>query len=452
MASRRRPPPRPEPAPALEAPSDAAERTVISQMPVFEDEAPTPVPEVVVAPPRPAKPKAPTPRPAPRRALSTAPRPASSRKVAPPAPAKPRAARLGASAPPALAEPELPAAAGAPAPREATFVGLPVGLGAPPEPPAAPTPPPPAPRAQVSVSAAPQDARGPQISVRPAGFSAGARAPSPIPEPAGGLRLPVPGAAPAAPPVEPRAPSASAPAPRAALPLGFDDGGDAAPKEKRFDLPELEPERPAGRGTGLLIAAGLCASLVVGAFVFAGGDDASAPALGEAGSAEVALARTPRTAARLTPTPSQAPPLQPSSAVQRARRTKKKGASIARRRNRPPTWSSERVAALAAPGAEVPKMGGEQKPPREDFGRSYLQQAKDGPQQPMLYLFTVPPGMTIEVDGKLYGRTPLVRPLYGDVSRLDVRLSGPGYNTNTVSLRPEKDGSIRFNGVMSPVQ
>ncbi|MCA9046120.1 MAG: PEGA domain-containing protein, partial [Planctomycetaceae bacterium] len=142
-------------------------------------------------------------------------------------------------------------------------------------------------------------------------------------------------------------------------------------------------------------------------------------------------------------------PTRPSSAVARATRTKKKGASIARRQGGAPVWTKDRVSALAAPGAELPALGGEKKAP-DDFRRSYLED-ESAPAQPMLMIFTVPPGMTIEVDGRPYGRTPMVRALYGNVERLDVRLSGAGYQTQEVSLRPEKDGFLRFNGVMTPV-
>ncbi len=111
-------------------------------------------------------------------------------------------------------------------------------------------------------------------------------------------------------------------------------------------------------------------------------------------------------------------------------------------------WSSARIAALQAPDAQTPEFGGAARK-EVDHRRSYLKDEQT-PGVPMLMIFTHPPGMTIEVAGKLFGRTPLIRPLYGDVPSLDVKLTGLGFKEKRFTLRPDKERNLRFNGVMEP--
>lgn len=438
MASRRRPPPRSGPAkPAapgqasIESLEDPPERTVISEMPVFDDEAPTPVPEVSAPP---------TPRP------------------------PPTGAKLGAA--PVPAAPEVR--------REATFVGLPVGLGAEPaeEPLGLPTgstpePPstsrPPTDRGAVTraraPSASPSRGRPSEVSVQPAPASPAASTGLSLPTPGApsrssgeGLRLPRPGApaTPASAPAPARggeAPAVEAPSPRVALPLGFDAPDPA--EAKPVAVPLYAEARPSGSGrwAGVAVAAAVLGVVAL----FAGGEE---PSVDEAGGAEASQGPRARTQAAYTPPPrSIEAPTRPSSAVARARaagRAAPRGASIARRRAAKPGWSPERLAALSG-GASPPALGGEAQP-RQTYGRPYLEDEGAPPQPPMLMIFTAPPGMTIELEGKLYGRTPLVRPVYGAVDKLRVRLRGAGYEPKSVVIEPGKDGQFRFNGVMTPVE
>jgi hypothetical protein len=45
----------------------------------------------------------------------------------------------------------------------------------------------------------------------------------------------------------------------------------------------------------------------------------------------------------------------------------------------------------------------------------------------MLMVFSKPAGMSVDVDGKLLGMTPLIRPLPKDTKRVKVRLYGAGF-------------------------
>ncbi len=442
MASRRRPPAsRPSAPPAQEeVPQDAAERTVISQMPVFEDELPTPVPQVQ-APPAPARPvRAPSTQkraPAASRGQAPAPRGAVTRSrsgAGQPGltvtPAQPRSrSKLGAAVPKVDVEtgPNAPAI-----PREATFVGLPVGLGAPPPKPAvAPQPAVP----QSAVPPRPAVTSGPKVPAlkleRPASAP-----PDPAPQ---GLRLPKPGGATA--PREPAASSDSGGLSQpAGLPLSAGNGG--------LPVPVLTPSAETGRaGRWMMPAAGVTVALILGVFVFSASEPKPADRPLQVVSVQrtTVVAPTANNLGRVT-TQGQS---QPSSAVQRAKRSKKKGASIARRKGGQPVWGKARLAALSQPGAEVPEFGGVIRK-EINYHREYLEK-DDGPGVPLLMIFTQPPGMTIEVSGKLYGRTPMLRPLYTPVSGLDIRLTGAGFKPQRQTVRAAKDGSIRLNVVMTSI-
>lgn len=433
MASRRRPPAsRPSEPPAKqEAPQDAAERTVITQIPVFEDEMPTPVPRVQTPPPR-----APSPR-----GQVTRSRPDAQRRGLNVTPARPRPpSKLGAAVPVATRKPAEGNANSMP--REATFIGLPVGLGAGPAPkPKASLPLPPAPKLSPQRSASPAvPSRGPAVPPlslgRPAAVpgtpSPGLRLPKP-----GGMGSPVPAPAVGAAP-EPPSLSGALSQP-AGLPLSAGNAG--------LPRPTSSVDDNSASSQRMMLAAGAVVALTIGVFVYAASDSEPEPAPG----APVVISRTTVTPTANTNnvgrTTVAAGQTQPSSAVQRARRSKRKGASIARRRGGHPVWGKSRLAALSKPGADVPEFGGAVRK-EFDYHRSYLKD-DDGPGVPMLMIFTQPPGMTIEVAGQLYGRTPLLKPLYTPVSSLDIRLTGAGFQDQRQTVRAAKDGSIRLNAIMT---
>lgn len=391
---------------------------MLTQMPDFDDEAPTPLPQIVVSPPA--------------RAVSRAPARATSRPTNTPAPAPFQSRPVSPARPLGAAPiPEADTDPGSRAPvvrREATFIGLPVGLGAP-DPSPTPRAPSPAPRAPSPVPLSLPLARPPSAPT-PAAVSAPLRLANPL-----GSASP-----PAARALSPAGPVATPSRPRP--PLSF-DAPDPAPK------PDLQFIAPAPVSGGLSPWVGLGAAAVVvtvlGLFAWSGDEP------------EQSQAHHPQHAARGVAGKTEAPapihvadaPTQPSSAVARAKASKSRGATIARRQGSTPMWSKARVAALQESASTPPEFGGTLRQP-VDYHRKYLEN-DTSPTVPMLMIFTHPPGMTIEVSGKLYGRTPLIKAMYGEVPRLDVTLSGAGFKTKKMTLSADKEGNLRFNGVMQPI-
>jgi hypothetical protein len=549
MAARRRPPPGPpepsapgvKPGPALEGPGDAAERTVISQMPVFEDEAPTPVPEVVVAPPPRSVTLPPAlQRPSPPPRQGTAPPPRGTVTRSGPGPRPESRARPAPPVPEGFEEPELPGDGRRPAPprKEATFVGLPVGLGAGPSP-QAPSPPERASSRPAVPARGTLDLPGdPAVPLRGAPSAgspepAGARRPglervaaaSPepaaphrgapsagSPEPAGPRRpglervaasspepaaprsaaplapaprltLPVPGAPPPAgsPPAPlppaglrvgpPAAPPASGPTPggpalqlatRGAPPAPVSPGLRAGPGaglagsgfEGLEDVADAPPRPPVHRVPGpkaqsanrWLAAAALgVVALVASVFYSASPKPEAARPVAPTPSGPLARVEGPdgKAITYTPPAPVAEAPEPPSSAT-RARAAK--GAPAERKRARQPMWSPERVASLDKADAR-PEFGSTYRAP-VDYRRSYLEDEKP-PGVPTLQVFSHPPGMALKINGQLEGRTPYLKPLYGEVKRMEVELSGAGFLTQRSTLTPDKDGTFRWNAVMA---
>lgn len=439
MAARRRPPPggpqaegtpdsRPvSPLPPMESLAGPAERTVLSELPVFEDEAPTPVPEAPKGP-APVVPRAPPPRGTITRSGTAVPQ------------ARPTSAPRSTPARPAGAAPVPQGFEGPPARREATFVGLPVGLGGaePAAPPAsaappAPAAPPPAPAAPPPMAEARR-----RLTLPTPGAPSAPEAQSPeVPSPAPGLKLPIGGPPAAPPPAEP-------PPARRQGALTFQPDPSESPKPRPPLTMVVGPEAGGG-ATRWLAGAALAVVALVAVVFYAGSGDKPATRGSAAPAPGAVVAQAPTSVARpALPAPEPgAPPV--SSALARAEQHE--APPIARKQNRRPMWPPERVEALKDPDSR-PEFGGEFHPP-VDYHRPYLEDEVPST-PPLLTVFTHPPGMTVKVDGQLRGRTPYVLPLTGDEKRIEVELSGAGFITQRTSLTPDKeDGAFRWNTVMA---
>lgn len=407
----------------MESLAGPAERTALSEMPVFEDEAPTPVPEAPKAP-APVVPRAPPPRGTITRSGTAVPqaRPTSDPRSAPARP-------VGAAVPQGFEGP--------PARREATFVGLPVGLGA--EPAAPPVPAASAPAAPAPAAPPPvAEARRRLTLPTPGAPSAPEARPPEVPSPAPGLKLPI-GGAPAAPPP----PVEAAPARRQGA-LTFQPDPSESPRS-RPPLTMVAGPEAGGGATRWLAGAALGVVALVAVVFYTGSGDKPAAQGSAAPAPGAVVAEAPKSVARpALPTPEPgAPPV--SSALARAE--KHEAPPIAREQNRRPMWPPERVEALKDPNSR-PEFGGEFHPP-VDYHRPYLEDEVPST-PPLLTVFTHPPGMTVKVDGQLRGRTPYVLPLTGEEKRMEVELSGAGFITQRTSLTPDKeDGAFRWNTVMA---
>lgn len=115
------------------------------------------------------------------------------------------------------------------------------------------------------------------------------------------------------------------------------------------------------------------------------------------------------------------------------------------RRAATPLWTKERVAALSAdPPAHFFELG------VEEDDRPYLK-GKTAPAQPKwLLISSYPPNMAVELDGKPAGNTPLVRPIVGAATPIEVKISGPGYLSEKTVARPDTSGNLKVGVIMKP--
>ncbi|MBK6686992.1 MAG: PEGA domain-containing protein [Deltaproteobacteria bacterium] len=191
----------------------------------------------------------------------------------------------------------------------------------------------------------------------------------------------------------------------------------------------------------------LCASVAL-AFVLAGspaldGDVASTtlvvrsesdPVPGAAGATVVSQGSRPL-----------APRIQGQAAMNAAGVRERLPVQKGRRQQPSPLWTPEKLAQLAeAP----PPHFFESEQPAED--RPYLKGAKAPPPQRWLLVSSLPPNMMVQIDGQTVGRTPYVRPLLGDPKPFDIKVSGPGFRTESVLGREGPDGNVKVGVTMKP--
>ncbi len=110
------------------------------------------------------------------------------------------------------------------------------------------------------------------------------------------------------------------------------------------------------------------------------------------------------------------------------------------RRTPQPMWSKERIQSL-----------GEQMPPfpfevKTDQDPHY--DTPPGPKQPMITVYSYPPGMTVELDGQVAGRTPFIRPVVRPVDRVRIKLRAPGFESQEHVLTPNADGHFQLGAKM----
>lgn len=116
-----------------------------------------------------------------------------------------------------------------------------------------------------------------------------------------------------------------------------------------------------------------------------------------------------------------------------------------RRQQPSPLWTPEKLAQVAeAP----PPHFFENEQPAED--RPYLKGAKAPAAQRWLLVSSLPPNMMVQIDGQTVGRTPYVRPLLGDPKPMDIKVSGPGFRTESVQGRAGPDGNVKVGVTMKP--
>lgn len=70
---------------------------------------------------------------------------------------------------------------------------------------------------------------------------------------------------------------------------------------------------------------------------------------------------------------------------------------------------------------------------------------------PMLMVFSKPPGMSVDVDGKLLGMTPLLRPLAKDTKRVKLRVYGAGYREWSETVSPNEIEQFKVGVTMEPI-
>lgn len=111
----------------------------------------------------------------------------------------------------------------------------------------------------------------------------------------------------------------------------------------------------------------------------------------------------------------------------------------------PPFWTPERV--QATPVNETGLPDGSEVTPRYPG----VPEPSPPPElPPMVFVDSVPPRATIEVDGRVVGRTPLSVLAGEDVAGTTVRLSMPGYRPVSGRLREEAPGRWVFRTKLEP--
>jgi len=119
-----------------------------------------------------------------------------------------------------------------------------------------------------------------------------------------------------------------------------------------------------------------------------------------------------------------------------------------RRRNKHSTWSKDKLKKMASGEIETPKFAFEPAPAEKSTPK-YDDVASIAP--PMLLVFTYPPGVTVEMDGKVVGATPVIRMLPEDTKGVTVKLSAIGFKSHVETLSGNKDRQYRVGVAMMPL-